>query len=116
MEVEADARRARKATEAAFLDLLKSAAPPVTHGCTFEDTAARLGGEARWGAIGEEGRRRELFEAYVAAALQVRGCVVFVFLWAGGWAARRVGRSGGRAARRRLRSCFSASQLMCAIF
>ncbi|GBF87958.1 hypothetical protein Rsub_00670 [Raphidocelis subcapitata] len=71
MEAESEARRARKAADAAFLELLRGASPPVTPGCAFEATEARLASDARWGAIPEDARRRELFEAYAAAAAQL---------------------------------------------
>jgi len=71
METEADARRARKAADGAFLELLRAASPPLAPTSSFEEAEGRLGADRRWGAVGEGGRRRELFEAYVAAAAQV---------------------------------------------
>jgi hypothetical protein len=71
MESEAEARRRRKAADAAFLEMLRAAAPPVTHTSTWEAAEAQLAGDARWGGVGDAGRRRELFDAYVAAAAQV---------------------------------------------
>jgi hypothetical protein len=79
MEIEAEARRARKAADSSFLELLRSANPPVTFACAFEETEARLGGDRRWGSVAEGVRRRELFDAYVAAAAQVRlACLLWL--------------------------------------
>jgi hypothetical protein len=71
MEVEADARRARKAAEASFLELLKSASPPLAPSSAWPDAEAALGRDARWAAVPDAARRRELFDAYLAAAAQL---------------------------------------------
>ncbi|KAI8466377.1 MAG: hypothetical protein J3K34DRAFT_524625 [Monoraphidium minutum] len=71
MEAEANVRRARKEADAGFLEMLETAQPPLAFGAAWGGAEARFGGDARWAGVGDGARRRELFDAYVAALAQV---------------------------------------------
>ena len=71
MEAEAAAKRARRAADAAFLEMLRRVDPPVQVGTTFAAIEQQLSGEAAWQNVQEEGRKQELFSAYMEALAQV---------------------------------------------
>ncbi|KXZ43807.1 hypothetical protein GPECTOR_80g167 [Gonium pectorale] len=65
------AKRQQRTLELAFVALLREASPPVAASTSYEQAEAALGGEVRWAALADEGRRRRLFESFVAAAKKV---------------------------------------------
>jgi hypothetical protein len=73
MEAEAAAKKARKAADAAFLEMLREAAPPLALGTSFESAQQQLSSSEAWAAVEGDGRRQELFSAYMSALAQVGG-------------------------------------------
>ncbi|GIL89995.1 hypothetical protein Vretimale_18008 [Volvox reticuliferus] len=71
LEIQEAAKRQQRTLDLAFLALLREAQPPVHSTCTFDEAEERFAEEARWAALADGGRRRELFGKYLQAAKKV---------------------------------------------
>ncbi|GLI68475.1 hypothetical protein VaNZ11_012901 [Volvox africanus] len=71
LEIQEAAKRQQRTLDLALLALLREAQPPVRSTCTFEEAEERFAAEARWAALADGGRRRELFGKYLQTAKKV---------------------------------------------
>ncbi|GFR52016.1 hypothetical protein Agub_g14440, partial [Astrephomene gubernaculifera] len=56
-----------RASDLAFLALLREAHPPLTGRTSYQQAEARFGGDERWTALAEEPRRRQLYDSFLQA-------------------------------------------------